>query len=1489
KNIQNHLYRGYTIVPQFGGVTKSLDYCPEYNKPLYLSFGELNNWHEVGRELMAVVAFRDIILRLQEHLTHRGISISNVLLNDGPLDRDDISVIGPVAVQIAIIHLLSLLDVKFDGSFGCSLGELVSAYCNEILTLEETIDCAFTEYENFIGLEDEYNLNGDTVDTCEASLKILSKDHAKSKRANHFMNILRKNRYIEVGTIKPNSIILQIGNGTLNDREHSVVRLFGNESKDHLVGFLTSLGSLYVSGYNPQINRLYPRVDFPVSSGTAMISPYVRWKHNREIFVPNFSLDLIRQAKHGIKHYRIETNDSQWAFVVNNVVDGKRLFPTTGYLYMVWETFSLVHGVPLNTSRVSLRNCRFLSTTRIPNKDSLFFRVSILIGTGEFEVIHGTSAVATGTVSFLSGKETEVRNLRLPSSLKSHGLPLKEKDVYKELRLRGYNYSEEFRAIEETDLSASKAYIKWHKNWTAFMDNMLQLKTLQSDSRLLQVPIFISELNIVADVHFELVKETCRDSDTTLPSLPVYSDSTTGKIRCGGIAITGVITNSVPREKHLNEPVLESIQFLPNSTNLDLHNSVRVNTHIILENTLVQELKVVELIDDFSDDDAELLSPIIKLVLQDEPLVQPLIKILSTKNLDIEVEVTNNKLGKESNCQLVIASKVVTRPEVLREAFAALKEDGFIMSRENHSCEVRSDLYPDITIVTVHRTTLETILLVRKRTPQQKANYIKLDSSEDFSWVPKVQIELNRSPEEQLVLYSEDSTSGILGMVKCLRREPRIKNIRCVFVMNDDAKFNPNSTIYREQLRKNLAVNVYKNGEWGTLRHLPLEDLKIVESEQCFVNITNRGVKWTEGPLRHDAVPDAGKELIYVYYSSLNFRDVRNTHGKINSDVKLEQECVLGVAFSGRDKSGTRVMGWSKAEAPSNLLLVERSFIYQIPDDWTLDEAATVPSAYMTAIYALIMRGNMKSGESILIHDGTVSLGQAAIYIALHYGCKVFTTVGTKTQHDFIKKMYPQLKDENIGNSHDATFEQMIYKGTNGRGIDLVLNFLTEEKLVASLRCLAKGGRFLQVGNPDSTNTNRLNLLLFEKQASFHGIALDETFSQLICCEIRKLLKALIREGAVKPLNGRTFKYDDVEQAFEFMTTRSNIGKVLVMMREPEEQLVVAPSLQKLSDTARYYCDPKRVYMIVGGLGGFGLELADWLVLRGARKLVLTSRKGITTGYQRYRIKLWQSYGTVVKISTIPVTSRDGCKQSIEEALELGTLAAVFNLAVVLADAIFENQTTQSFAATFEPKAVATKHLDDLTRTMCADLREFVVFSSVCCGRGNAGQSNYGMANSVMERICDNRKQDGFPALAIEWGAIGETGIAAENEELVVTGSMQQSIFSCLDVLDVLLTQKDASVVSSLVVAEKHRLQSSDNVVEAVVNIIGLKDAKCVSPYSTLAELGLDSMIAVEIKLMLERLFQILVSTTDLRTMTLASLKEIEEGKHQLCLDTLEK
>lgn len=94
----------------------------------------------------------------------------------------------------------------------------------------------------------------------------------------------------------------------------------------------------------------------------------------------------------------------------------------------------------------------------------------------------------------------------------------------------------------------------------------------------------------------------------------------------------------------------------------------------------------------------------------------------------------------------------------------------------------------------------------------------------------------------------------------------------------------------------------------------------------------------------------------------------------------------------------------------------------------------------------------------------------------------------------------------------------------------------------------------------------------------------------------------------------------------------------------------------------------------------------------------------------------------------------------------------------MLNDGAFENQTKESFENVVKPKAIATILLDEISRKICPHLQHFVVFSSITCGYGNAGQTNYGFANSVMERICEMRQSENFPAVAIEWAGVADVG-----------------------------------------------------------------------------------------------------------------------------------
>ncbi|GBN07111.1 Fatty acid synthase, partial [Araneus ventricosus] len=175
-------------------------------------------------------------------------------------------------------------------------------------------------------------------------------------------------------------------------------------------------------------------------------------------------------------------------------------------------------------------------------------------------------------------------------------------------------------------------------------------------------------------------------------------------------------------------------------------------------------------------------------------------------------------------------------------------------------------------------------------------------------------------------------------------------------------------------------------------------------------------------------------------------------------------------------------------------------------------------------------------------------------------------------------------------------------------------------------------------------------------------------------------------------------------------------------IRDEEPQKKIVPTPVQFKALSRTACNPEKSYVIIEGLGGFGLELCQWLVERGARHVILTSRSGLKTGYQKLCVNRWSMENINIIVSNLNATKMDDAKALLTMAAEIKPVAAIFNLALVLRDAFMENQTVENFKEVCESKATSTLNLDVASRELCPELDWFVCFSSVSCGRGNAGQ-----------------------------------------------------------------------------------------------------------------------------------------------------------------------
>ena len=353
--------------------------------------------------------------------------------------------------------------------------------------------------------------------------------------------------------------------------------------------------------------------------------------------------------------------------------------------------------------------------------------------------------------------------------------------------------------------------------------------------------------------------------------------------------------------------------------------------------------------------------------------------------------------------------------------------------------------------------------------------------------------------EDPIWIMSRDNEiNGLVGFIKCIRYEDaRFHGI----VFMDDSKCDE-ELIIDKCFQLNLPLTVHKDGNLGTIflsnldtsvrtdrsNHLvqlnEVDENANVVKEKCdttsyCLDIESKGdlssLKYHEIQL-----PDS-EDNIEVHYSALNFKDIMVALGRVPltaypASMSIQNRGDLGMEFSGVNKKGEAVMGVCPTDGIATKVNLGKGseFLYKIPDWMSLEDAATIPAAYTTVYYALIMRGKLQDGESILIHAGSGGVGQAAINVCLSMGCEIFTTVGTKEKREFIKRQFPSITDDHIFDSRSVSFGDDLLRATNGRGVDVILNSLSEEKLQRSLDCLAENGRFLEIGKYDMVINNTI-------------------------------------------------------------------------------------------------------------------------------------------------------------------------------------------------------------------------------------------------------------------------------------------------------------------------------------------------------------------------------------------------------------------------------
>jgi acyl transferase domain-containing protein/NADPH:quinone reductase-like Zn-dependent oxidoreductase/acyl carrier protein len=514
-------------------------------------------------------------------------------------------------------------------------------------------------------------------------------------------------------------------------------------------------------------------------------------------------------------------------------------------------------------------------------------------------------------------------------------------------------------------------------------------------------------------------------------------------------------------------------------------------------------------------------------------------------------------------------------------------------------------------------------------------------------------------------------------------------------------------------------------------------------------------------------VPDPGLPLgsgqvrVAMRAASLNFRDVLIALGMYPGEAPIGSEGAGVVTEVAPDVTGLApgdaVMGLFPAGVGPDARTDQRLLV-PVPKGWSFAEAATAPVVFATAYYGMTRLAGIRPGQSMLVHAATGGTGMAALQLAKRLGVEVYATA-SPPKWDTLRAL--GIDEDHIASSRTADFEEQFRRVSGGRGVDMVLNSLAGPLTDASLRLLAPGGTFVELGKTDVRAPEGVRYKVLDFEAADAG---PDLVQQLL-----HELAALFEAGELRSLPVTAFDVRHARQALRYLSQARHTGKLALMF----------PRL----------LDPEGTVLITGGTGALGALAARHLITaHGARHLLLASRSGPDApGAAELRDELAELGATVTTAScdvTDPVQI-DGLLAAIPPGRPL---TAVIHAAGVIDDATLPALTRERLAGVLRPKVDAAWHLHLATEHL--DLAAFVLYSSVAGVLGSPGQASYAAANVFLDALAAERHRRGIPALSLDWGywaqASGITGGVTDTDlaRMARSGSVPLTTDHALSLLD---------------------------------------------------------------------------------------------------------
>ena len=684
----------------------------------------------------------------------------------------------------------------------------------------------------------------------------------------------------------------------------------------------------------------------------------------------------------------------------------------------------------------------------------------------------------------------------------------------------------------------------------------------------------------------------------------------------------------------------------------------------------------------------------------------------------------------------------------------------------------------------------------------------------------------------------------------------------------------------------------YKNGErfLARLENLGYEGIENIKSKNKInrsLTITQKGILekiiLKESKIRH--VNDNEVE-VKVVAAGLNFRDVMNALNLYPGDAgELGGECAGIVTTVGSNvtdyKIGDRVFGIAPGSF-SDFTVTKENLLGKIPRNLTFEEAATIPITFLTTYYGLVELAKIRKGDKVLIHAASGGVGQAAIQICKMMDAEIYATAGSDEKRNFLKG----LGIKHVMNSRSLDFADEIMKVTNGAGVNIVLNSLAGEYIEKGLSVLEKNGRFIEIGKVGIWTKE--DVVKYRSDINYFVIALDDISKnnpEVIEDLFGKIIP-LFEKGKLLPLSKKVFPIQEAVSAFRFMAQTKHIGKIVIKVSGLEEEL-----------SKEIQIKPDVFYLVTGGFGALGIVVTKWLVSKGAKFILLTGRHKPSEAANEELKKLENDNVTIKRIIN-DISDAGAFEIKLNTAMKNSAaknIGGVIHAAGVLDDGIILNQEWKNYKKVFVPKINGSIVLNNIVSKE-KELDFIIYFSSIASVLGSAGQSNYSMANAFLDGFARYQRRHNINAISISWGPWDSMGMASTlskgSKEIFGFSKMTEKVGRHF--LDVVLSENPMHVsifnidwdilVSNIgkagmppflssfitgqtsIIKESEKSESKfleelgqtktnerkklviDFLTKQTIRVLGLEQTYELDTENHLSEMGLDSLMAIELK-----------------------------------------